>query len=165
MVPSVLQLVSSSLQAPVQQQTIRVYVSAPSSMQREVDLLKQVIKVHLRNSNLFIIKPRWFLNRCSFKVASSLCFPEYFQPVISCLVASELILTCSHVLVAASPSQCFPRILTLMFQNSKPKLALWKIQLPCQLWNYSLQKSIFMPNLWLWSIPKRYDYTVGICNN
>ena len=44
-VPSVLQLVSSSFQAPVQQQTIRVYVSAPSSMQREVDLLKQVIQV------------------------------------------------------------------------------------------------------------------------
>ena len=44
-VPSVLQLVSSSLQAPVQQQTIRVYVSAPSSMQREVDLLKQVTEV------------------------------------------------------------------------------------------------------------------------
>lgn len=43
MVPSVLQLVSSSLQAPVQQQAIRVYVSAPYSMQREVDLLKQVI--------------------------------------------------------------------------------------------------------------------------
>lgn len=40
--PSVLQQVSSSLQAPVQQQTIRVYLSAPDGMQQEVDLLKQV---------------------------------------------------------------------------------------------------------------------------
>ena len=40
--PSVLQQVSSSLQAPVQQQTIRVYLSAPDGMRQEVDLLKQV---------------------------------------------------------------------------------------------------------------------------
>lgn len=41
--PSVLQLVSSSLQAPVQQQTFRVYMSAPNGMRQEVELFKQVI--------------------------------------------------------------------------------------------------------------------------
>lgn len=44
MAPSVLQLVSSSLQAPVQQQTIRVYMSAPNGMQQEVELFKEVNK-------------------------------------------------------------------------------------------------------------------------
>lgn len=41
-VPSVLQLASLSLQAPVQQQTIKMYISAPSGMQQEVDLFKQL---------------------------------------------------------------------------------------------------------------------------
>lgn len=51
--PSVLQQVSSSLQAPVQQQTIRVYLSAPDGMRQEVDLLKQ----------LYIPKLEWLCER------------------------------------------------------------------------------------------------------
>ncbi|KAK2561442.1 Nephrocystin-3 [Acropora cervicornis] len=40
--PSVRQLMSSSLQAPIQQSVIRVYLSAPRGMQKDVDLFKQL---------------------------------------------------------------------------------------------------------------------------
>lgn len=40
--PSVRQLMSSSLQAPMQQSVIRVYLSAPKGMQKDVDLFKQL---------------------------------------------------------------------------------------------------------------------------
>ena len=40
--PSVHQLMSSSLQAPVQEPVIRVYLSAPNGMRKDVELFKQV---------------------------------------------------------------------------------------------------------------------------